>query len=170
MSPPLCDTAFVHHNDFVTVADCTQTVGYDQAGTSLFTDICIDHLFCFCIQGTRSFIEYKNRWFGRKRSCNFQSLSLTPAEIFPIFSHNAFIGSRAGGYLFVYAGIFGSLNNVFICYGLIPEGDILLYRSLKQEKDSDPPWLWNYLMSGWKWFVWVCCRAGSPLSKDYITR
>ena len=74
------DFALVHHDDFVGVADCAQSVGDDDdaevAGLDQVVKCFLNLGFALSIQGTGCFIEQEQLRLSYECSCNRNSLLL----------------------------------------------------------------------------------------------
>src|SRR5574344_2712148 len=83
MSSTLNDSSLIHHNDFITITNGTQSVSNNNLCSPTLSNMVHDIFFFYCIESAGYFIQNQDNRCTCKCSGDFHTLTLTSTKILP---------------------------------------------------------------------------------------
>src|SRR5439155_5524636 len=128
MRPPPHDPPVAHDEDLVTVANRTEPVCNDDAGTSPAPEIVIDRLFDNRIQPRGGLVEDGHGRITCQRPRDLEPLSLAATEIPAVLGHVAIVVAGPDGNLLVDLRILERPGHASFEHGIVPEREVVAGR------------------------------------------
>src|SRR5260370_10620417 len=93
MRAALHDLAFREYDDFIAIANRTQTMSHDQARASSPVKVIYDNLFRLRIKRACRFIQNKKFGIRNQGARDFEALALSAAEVAPTLLNHIFVAA-----------------------------------------------------------------------------